>query len=65
VGSGNVPFMIGCHDAVTARPNARRNFAPERLGTGGWQMLAWLFEIIRRIGYRPERRYMRGGQPRA
>jgi hypothetical protein len=55
--------MIGRHDAVTARPNARRMFTPERPRTGAWQMLARLFEIIRRFGYQPERRYMRGSPP--
>jgi hypothetical protein len=38
-------------------------FTPERPRTGAWQMLARLFEIIRRFGYQPERRYMRGSPP--
>ncbi|MBX9752060.1 MAG: hypothetical protein K5Q68_20905 [Roseococcus sp.] len=60
---GKVFFTLACHKTAQERTQSRRIPLPERRCCNGTHaMLARLIEKFRRwIGYRPERRYMRGG----
>ncbi len=56
-------FTRPCHKSAQERTKSRRILRPERrCSTGTPAMFALLIDKFRRwIGYRPERRYMRGG----
>jgi hypothetical protein len=56
-------FTPPCHKTAQERTNSRRTLRPERRSCKGpHAMFAHLIQKFRRwIGYRPERRYMRGG----
>lgn len=60
---GKVFFTPPCHKTAQERTQSRRITRPERRCSQGTPaMFAKLIEKFRRwIGYRPERRYMRGG----
>lgn len=58
----NAFFTRPCHKSAPERAKSRRNHLPERRRIiGSPAMFAILMTKLRRwIGYRPERRYMRG-----